>query len=157
MTMTDVSKSADGPTGDAKEPKGIGGWLILPMLGTLISPLLTLYGAYASASAITSSLSGTLIFFIVIEVLFNLGLAVGWIVAAVDLFRHKRRFPKLYVGLLIVTLVGVVIDLAVAALLFSSSVDASDVKQVVRTVIQLAIWGPYMAKSTRVKNTFVEE
>ena len=71
------------------------------------------------------------------------------------LFQHKRSYPKLYVSLLVITLVGVVIDVAVAAAFFDAPVETDDIRQIARTAIALAIWGPYMFKSKRVKNTFV--
>ena len=137
-------------------PKGIGGWLILPTIGTVLSPFLMAFSAYQSAAALGSHLSFGLQFFIVLEALFNGGLTIAWIVAAVALFKHKRIYPRLFVAILAVTLVGTVLDLAVAVSLFNADVDANDVRGIVRSVIGLAIWGPYMFVSKRVKNTFVE-
>jgi hypothetical protein len=39
---------------------------------------------------------------------------------------------------------------------FDIKLDSSDVRSTVRSVVGLAIWGPYMHKSVRVKNTFVD-
>jgi hypothetical protein len=50
-----------------------------------------------------------------------------------------------------------VLDLAVAALAFDVTIDSSDIRSAVRSAVQLAIWGPYMHKSVRVKNTFVAD
>ena len=77
ISKDDVPKGPDAPTTETAGPKGIGGWLILPMLGTIFAPVLTLFGAYTSATALNGSLSAGLSAVIVIEVLFNLGLAVG--------------------------------------------------------------------------------
>ena len=60
-------------------------------------------------------------------------------------------------ALLVVTLIGTVLDLAVAALAFDVTIDSSDIRSAVRSAVQLAIWGPYMHKSVRVKNTFVAD
>ena len=40
---------------------------------------------------------------------------------------------------------------------FDIKVDSSDVRSTLWFAIGLAIWGPYMYKSERVKNTFVED
>jgi hypothetical protein len=64
-------------------------------------------------------------------------------------------YPRLFVALLVITLIGTVLDLAVAATAFDIKLDSSDVRSAVRSVIGLAIWGPYMHKSERVQNTFV--
>src|SRR5262249_40298156 len=137
-------------------PKGIGGWLILPTIGTVLSPFLMAFSTYQSATALSSSLSSGLQFFIVLEALFNGALTLAWVYAAFALFSHKRIYPRLFVIILAVTLVGTVLDLAVAVSLFNADVDANDIRGVVRSVIGLAIWGPYMFVSKRVKNTFVE-
>ena len=140
------------------ELKGIGGWLILPVIGTLLSPLITAYAAFQDAVVLlNSSVSTSLAAFIVVEFLYNFGLVIAWIFAAALLFRHKRLYPRLFVALLVITLIGTVLDLAVAVTVFDIKLDSSDVRSAVRSVILLTIWGPYMHKSVRVKNTFVED
>jgi hypothetical protein len=141
------------------EPQGIGGWLILPVIGTLLLPLMTAYAAFAAFQDVVvllnASVSTALAAFIVVEFLYNFGLVIAWIFAAVLLFRHKRLYPRMFVALLVITLVGTALDLAVAAMAFDIKLDSSDVRSTVRSVVGLAIWGPYMHKSVRVKNTFV--
>jgi len=140
------------------EPKGIGGWLILPVIGTVVSPLITGYGAFQDAVVLlNSSVSTALAAFIVVELLYNLTLVMAWIFLAVLLFRHKRSYPRLFVALLVITLIGTVLDLVVAATVFDINIDSNDIRSTVRSVIGLAIWGPYMHKSVRVKNTFVAD
>ena len=142
------------------EPQGIGGWLILPVIGTLLLPLMTAYAALAAFQDVVvllnASLLTALVAFIVVKCLYNFGLVIAWIFAAVLLFRHKRLYPRLFVALLVITLVGTALDLAVAAMAFDIKLDSSDVRSTVRSVVGLAIWGPYMHKSVRVKNTFVD-
>jgi|SRR5215813_5025826 len=138
------------------EPKGIGGWLILPVIGTLLSPLITGYAAFQDVVVLlNASLSTALAAFFVVEFIYKFSLVIAWIFAAVLLFRHKRLYPHLFVALLVITLIGTVLDLAVAATAFGMQVDSSDVRSTVRSVIVLAIWGPYMYQSKRVQNTFV--
>jgi hypothetical protein len=152
--MTDVSPAAAAaPPTDG--PKGIGGWLILPTIGTVVSPFAMAFWTYQTATALDRSLSTGLNAFITLEALFNFALTIAWIVAIVALFKHKRIYPKLFVTILVVTLVGTVLDLIVAASFFNLPVDAGDVRGLARSVIGLAIWGPYMYKSKRVQNTFV--
>jgi uncharacterized protein DUF2569 len=140
------------------EPKGIGGWLILPVIITLLSPFMTAYAAFQDVAVLlNASLSTALAVFIVVEFLYNFGLMSAWIFAAVLLFRHKRFYPRLFVALLVITLVGTVLDLAVAATAFDVTIDSSDIRSAGRSAILLSIWGPYMHKSVRVKNTFVAD
>jgi hypothetical protein len=151
--MTEVSQASA-----EAEPKGIGGWLILPVIGTLLSPLIAGYAAFQDAVVLlnNSALSSGLAAFIVVELLYNLALVIAWIFAAVLLFRHKRLYPRLFVALLVITLVGTILDLVVAATVFDINIDSNDVRSTVRSVVGLAIWAPYMHKSVRVKNTFVD-
>jgi len=139
------------------EPKGIGGWLILPVIGTLLSPFMTAYAAFQDAVVLlnSSSLSTGLAAFIVVEFIYNFGLVIAWIFAAVLLFRHKRLYPRFFIALLVITLIGTVLDLVVAVSVFDIKLDSGDVRSAVRSVVGLAIWAPYMQKSKRVKNTFV--
>jgi hypothetical protein len=48
-----------------------------------------------------------------------------------------------------------VLDLVVAAVVFDIRLDSVDIRSAVRSVVGLAIWGPYMYQSKRVHNTFV--
>jgi len=140
------------------EPKGIDGWLILPVIITLLSPLTNAYAAFQDVVVLlNASLPTALAVFIVVELLYNFGLMTAWIFAAVLLFRHKRFYPRLFVALLVITLIGIVLDLAVATTAFDVTIDSSDIRSAGRSAILLAIWGPYMHKSVRVKNTFVAD
>lgn len=136
------------------EPKGIGGWLILPVIITLVWPLMTAYDAVVLLNAAVST---ALTAFIVVEFLYNFGLVIAWIFAAVLLFRHKRLYPRLFVALLVITLIGTVLDLIVAAMAYDVTIDSNDIRSAGRSAILLAILGPYMHKSVRVKNTFVAD
>src|ERR1700704_5617988 len=130
------------------EPKGIGGWLILPVIGTLLSPLITAHAAFQDAVVLlNNSVSTALAAFIVVEFLYNCGLVIAWIFAAVLLFRHKRLYPRLFVALLVITLIGTVLDLVVAAMAYDVTIDSNDIRSAGRSAILLAIWGPYMHKS----------
>jgi hypothetical protein len=151
--MAEVSQAPAVP-----EPKGIAGWLILPVIITLLSPLMTAYAAFQDAVVVlNASVSTALAVFIGIEFVYNFGLMTTWIFAAVLLFRHKRPYPRLFIALLVITLIGTVLDLVIAAMAFDVTIDSSDIRSAVRSAIQLAIWGPYMHKSVRVKNTFVAD
>jgi hypothetical protein len=143
------------------EPKGIGGWLILPVIITLVSPLMTAYAAYAAFQdavvLLNAAVARALAAFIVFAFLYNFGLMTTWTFAAVLLFRHKRPYPRLFVVLLVVALIGKVVDLVVAVMAFDVMIDSSDIRSAGWYAVQLAILGPYMRKSVRVKNTFVQD
>jgi len=139
------------------EPRGIGGWLILPVVFTLLLPLTNAYAAFQDVVVLRNALLSTaLAVFIVIEFLYNFGLMTSWIFAAVLLFRHKRLYPRLFVALLVITLIGTVLGLVIAATAFDVTIDSSDIRSAGWYAVQLAILGSYMRKSVRVKNTFVD-
>jgi Protein of unknown function (DUF2569) len=100
------------------EPKGIGGWLIFPMLGTVIAPLFALQAIVETILVFERDLTPELRLFVASEIVFNLRLMAGWIVAAVRLFKHKRSFPSLFVTMLIVSVVGMFVDGLVATSIF---------------------------------------
>ena len=141
-----------------QEPKGIGGWLILPMLGTIISPLLTMAGLAESIDAFVKygdKQTATWKYFVIGEIIFMLAIIAGWIVAAFKLFQHKRIYPSLFVFMLASTLVYNLADTVVVAAMFNQPFDPTAVRDIARPLISLIIWGPYMYLSKRVKNTFV--
>jgi hypothetical protein len=138
------------------EPKGIGGWLILPVVLNLLLPLTNAYAAFQDVVVLLNAqLSTALAVFIVIEFLYNSGLMTTWIFSAALLIRHKRLYPRLFVVLLVITLIGTVLGLVIAAMAFDVTIESSDIRSAGWYAIQLAILGPYMYKSVRVKNTFV--
>lgn len=149
-TVSDAASAALPPG-----PRGIGGWLILPTIGTVLTPLFTAWAAYQTAAVYSTALAPNLQFFVLAELVFNVGLTIGWIVAIVGLFQHRRFYPRLYVTLCVVSFVGLVADLAVAGMLFGTPMDADDARNLARTIIALVVWGPYMFLSKRVRNTFV--
>jgi Protein of unknown function (DUF2569) len=138
------------------EPKGIAGWLILPVIVTLLLPLTNAYAAYQDVVVLlNATLPTALAVFIVIEFLYNFCLMTSWIFAAVLLFRHKQLYPRLFVVLLVIALIGTVLSLVIAATAFDVTIESGDIRSAGWYAIQLAILAPYMHKSVRVKNTFV--
>ena len=72
-----------------------------------------------------------------------------------EMFQHKRIYPTLFVGLLTASVVVSLTDILVAAQWFGVATDDVYVQNVLRPLIFLVIWGPYMFVSMRVRNTFV--
>jgi len=141
-------------TETADQPKGIGGWLILPAIGTFIAPLFSLWSAYQTSLALSGTLQPNVRAVIVAEVLVNVVLAANWIFAIVALLRYRRYYPRLYVATIVATLVFAVADITAASVFFNLPFDADDAKTIGRPLVALLIWGPYMFNSKRVRNTF---
>lgn len=160
--MTDARQPAivsDGPV-------GIGGWLILPIIGLVVTPLRGVFhlASYAELLQSRELLTGGQFAFIVLEFFGNLViLLVLPIVLLVLLFRKSASFPRLFVIWAAGGLAFILVDLAVARFLFGDVLaaanqpllDAETTGELVRSVITAAVWIPYMRLSRLVSNTFV--
>jgi hypothetical protein len=138
------------------EPKGLGGWLILPMLWTLLSPMLAIRGIVEIVSAFDRDLTSGLKILLISEVIFNLCLVIGWIVTAVLLFKHKRSFPSLFITMLIVSFAGPLVDAFVAIWIFEVQLGTNDYGYLGLGLTIMLVGIPYMTRSKRVRNTFIE-
>jgi hypothetical protein len=149
-------------------PKGFGGWLILPMIGLIISPftmgfqffndLLPALNADVWRKLTDASLPGhrpMLAPLIIFEVVANVAMFAFTLVVAWFFFNKSRRTPRLYVIWMALLAATQIID----AIMVSSvglPVAGSSGRDIIRSVIAGAIWIPYFLVSKRVKNTFVE-
>jgi len=164
-------------TVNTKNLKGLGGWLVLVILGLFATVLFQIYGVYESITMFTDGTveflsdpssgvyipgySGLLKFEFIAEILF-LGAAAYLIYL---FFKKSKKFPKYYIPFLIAAVLYAILDYV----LLSSVSVSGEVKQVIdetlskggeeigRAIISALIWGAYMKKSKRVKNTFIEE
>ena len=153
----------------SREPKGIGGWLILPSIGLLISPfvlIVQIMGLMRSVfapgvwAALTSPESPAyhplwapaLIF----EMSWNVGyllffLWVGW-----KFFAKKREAPKLFIIALAVVPVSQTVDLGLTMLIPAAATDLKgSYFDLAKSTVQAVIWISYFRLSERVQNTFV--
>ena len=158
---------------DPVAPQGekIGGWLVLPLLGLIISPFVILYNLYNEVwdgfaegylSTLVAPFSqhfdgkwAALIYFILFGSLTRLGLCA----AALWLFLKKSRRTPVFV---ICWLVYGVFYLAVRENLWNRIPELAKqpnpdfLKSFFRAVLQVAIWTPYFLTADRAKHTFVE-
>jgi hypothetical protein len=150
-------------------PRGIGGWLVLPLLGLALTPIVigvSLVTDYLPIfrdewAVITDEayeayhpLWGPLV---VYEVMGSVAIALASWLALVLAFRHDRRFPKLAIAIYAANLVYLALDTAVAAQIsaLATSDDPTTVRELGRAFVAAAIWIPYFLRSRRVRNTFV--
>jgi hypothetical protein len=106
--------------------EGIGGWLILPAIGVVLTPIAGLAGMVAALSTapFQACLSG--------------GLGIYGLICAVTFFQRKRNAPMLMIGLYIAN--------AVVGMSMGSGI---------RSVGLATVWIAYFLRSERVKRTFV--
>ena len=81
----------------------------------------------------------------------------NWIIVAYLFFSKKKLFPKVYIGMILFTLVFIILDaFAVKMIIVDEPVfDPETLKELLQTVITALIWIPYMLISKRVKATFI--
>jgi len=153
------------------EPKGIGGWLILPSLGLLISPfvlIVQLMGIVRSVfapgvwAALTSPgspayhpLWGPLLIF---EMAWNVGYLSFFIWVGWKFFAKKREAPKLFSIALAAVPVSQTLDAGLMMLIPAAAAEITlphPYVDIAKSTLQAVIWISYFHLSKRVQNTFV--
>jgi len=142
---------------------GIGGWLILVLLGLIITPIrlgvsvfmefLPLFDSLPMLEELYPELKSM----IYLELFGNISFGIFAIILIFLMIKKDRRFPLLMIIFYVSNLVFIVFDAIyvsqMVSLEGSSDVDDSS-KEIIRSVIGTAIWVPYMLVSKRVKRTF---
>ena len=150
-------------------PRGIGGWLILPLLGLIVSPIYiaaTLVKDYLPIFerdwAIITDPSYELYHplwapLVIYELVGSCALGLFSLVALALMFRHDRRFPKLMIGLYLANVGFQTLDLLVAGQIpaIETNLDPAAQRDLLRSIIAALVWIPYFLRSERVRNTFV--
>lgn len=153
-----------------KNIEGLGGWLILVALGIIISPIKIISfllplkkdifdsGFWEMATTPGSEFYNTLWKPILLnEIGINILLIAAWIYIAYLFFSKKKLFPKVYMSVMIFTLLFIILDAFAVKLVLPDEpiFDPETTKEVVQTLVACIIWIPYMLLSKRVKATFV--
>lgn len=154
-------------------PKGIGGWLILPIIGLFASPVKYFFSfindfypylnkeAWDQIDAIPYDVD-PLFFkgFIIYELVGNTIFALIFpIVLLFYLFSKSSLFPKLMIFCFISNFLLLILDEATIYFLLPelySSYETTNLKEIIRGFLGMCIWVPYFIVSKRVKNTFVK-
>lgn len=145
----------------------IGGWLFLPMLGLMITPLMVLSGTiswdYFDGNVLHPLFDATSPYFmplkgsiLVVECLFNLALVIGCVFLLILLFERRTSFPSLMCLYLLLNFSFILMELLVlhGAGLAAGSDLSSSYADLGRSFIGCCIWIPYLMVSERVKHTF---
>jgi hypothetical protein len=147
---------------------GLGGWLILPILGICIAPLILIYGIidqvqYFNTSwiqnfSLPSSYSYIPGFELLVlsEVGFNFFCLVLSVAMLYVLFKKRAILPLFYICFSIFMAFGICLDLAITDYLFvQAGFDGvDDFSGAIRTVTGTVVWGLYFMTSDRVRSTF---
>jgi hypothetical protein len=140
------------------EGRAIGGWLILPAIGLVVSPFTVAWSACQSYTALDNPLLAALPGLrsvIVAELVVNVVMLVFTVYVAVAFFRRKRAVPLLMIALVAVGAVFALADRWAVAVFLPTRADAAALGML-GPLGKAAIWIPYFLLSKRVMETFVE-
>lgn len=155
-----------------KELKGLNGWLVLVGLGVLIAPfrmLIELSPGYLSLfrdgtwQALTSESSEFYAPYfssvLILEIVFNVVLLFASVYLIYLYFSKHYFFPKLYILILLASLVFIPFDAWLVSLVIPGIqiFDTETSKEIARSFFAGIIWIPYMLVSKRVKATFIKK
>lgn len=136
--------------------KGIRGWLILPAIGLILSPIIGVIGLFALLGMYQDIVRLGYGGVYTLELIVLFGLLVFTIYAAIKFFGKKKDAPKIMIILYSVSLVASLVLLGVELLAGPEEFAVETGKQLVRDIVAAAIWIPYFNVSKRVKATFVK-
>ncbi|GAB5562726.1 MAG: hypothetical protein SynsKO_43730 [Synoicihabitans sp.] len=158
------------PTSSGEDTPSLGGWLILPLLGTLIAPFrlmadlwLNFRDAFdqsvwiALTSPGSEAYNSALALLIIVEVGVNMFMVVLVIANLVFFLRRDRCLPRLYQFILIFSFVFILGDLIAGNMIqvFTEEDNIEVFAELFKMILGIAIWVPYFSVSKRVKRTFV--
>jgi len=147
---------------------GIGGWLVLPAIGTLVTPLVFLYSIWSGIGSFSVEVWSSLTTpsgdayhalwapLLLFELAANITLVGLSLLLMVLFFKKRSSVPRLYIGLLVYMVVVQVADIVLAARLErETGLDLElSARDAIRPVISSLIWGAYFLRSERVRSTF---
>lgn len=155
------------PEEEKKEPWGFEGWLLLLGLGILTSPLRMINNIWATYSPmfidgtmedIMSNASLGFKSIIVTEIIVNIAFLLLSVYLIKLFFNKKAVFPKWYLILAASSLGFLLVDTFILNLMFPNlEIMTTDIiKGAASGAVALFLWSPYLYKSERSKNTFIQ-
>ncbi len=149
-------------------PRGLGGWLIIPIIGLFLSPLINLFNMILNIQLINSTnwtkltTPGGDSYHSMFKpaLYFETGCNVLYILISIYLlvllFQKKKLLPKLIIFYYIF---NVVIEILITVLVnkINADIGTPPVSFSIPAIISSLIWIAYFRKSKRVKNTFVND
>lgn len=135
---------------------GIGGWLILPAIGLVLSPIFVLLFINSRILPFFTAVQFTedqseLRTMLILDLVVNLAIFAYNIAVAVFFFKKKKILPKLVISLYVLNLFFLLGD----RFIFLTLNDEQFTLALVRGLLSSFIWIPYFLISKRVKATFV--
>lgn len=154
------------------KPKDLGGWLILPLLGLLFTPIRLVFlmlsedGTWFDYDMISNLLDlggeyTALSILVVFEMIFNIFFIAFSVLLIYQFFKRRSSVRALMVTFYTVNLVVLLIDLVVLSFVndtvavIDMQMRAETSSELLGSFIATVIWAPYFWFSKRSKETFV--
>ena len=146
-------------------PSGLGGWLVVPAIGLIATPIATLYVLYTSLDALAADTWASLTTFgresyhalwapiLLFDLIAMLGTFVFGILLIFLFFSRRSSVPRIFICFQLATSATMLIDVAMINAI--PQADPVDMPQTIRTLLGSVIWIAYFLQSVRVRNTFV--
>jgi len=132
-------------------PRGIAGWLIIPAIGLILSPVKSIVMLIMGISAIqslTPELIGDMRFWLLC--LIDVAMIIAAIVVAIFFFKGLRIAIRAIIILMIASIVATIIEAFLNISMFGEA-DFETIKPIIHTCVFGAIWIPYFLKSKEQK------
>lgn len=165
-------KSPDFPmeTRSTEPAESIGGWLILLAIGLVLAPIglgvviFTIHvPIYMDGTWEALTTPGAENYhplwasYLIFELLVNVALMVGYLGLAIIFFRRSRFFPRAYIAISLISFAMLFLDGWFGSFIITDEpmFSAEMLKNIVRSLISMLIWCPYLLVSERSRRTFV--
>lgn len=149
--------------------QGLGGWLILPTIGVVLTPVLITIDLVSTLEAYSLSTWTSLTTpggeyyhalwepLLLFELAANLGMMVLSVLVLVVYFQRRRHAPMLYIAMICSSAAIQLIDYGAAHMIptAAEATTTEEVAAMVRAVFGAIIWTSYFLVSKRVKSTFI--
>lgn len=146
-----------------ENPRSIGGWLVLPSIGLVITPFVLIYQIFSSEYFSSGIWQGFelggyenaqfLTIYLGFEIVYNVFFLVFTILAIILFFNKRTSAPKFMIFFYGINLALTIVESFVMNQ--TGLPDPTGASDIIKSIISAAIWIPYFLKSKRVKETFV--
>ena len=159
-------------TTSSSQLKGLGGWLILVGFGLIlglikviafvISTFMPVMEGNFLANVANPNAPEFIPNFVLLfyaELIVNAFLILMLIYLLYLFFKKNKSFPKNYIFISLFAIIVIPVDAYLVSVVIPDEKiwDVETLKSFIQTLLSGAIWIPYMLKSQRVRNTFIED
>ena len=137
----------------------IGGWLILPAIGCVLSPLSFVYGftsQWGNHRAIFTESFTVDNVVLVANLLSQLMLLALSVLTAILFFKRRTSTPFFLMALYGLNLLITIADITLAKTIYDLAVTSQDQNRIIYAILAPAVWVPYLLVSERSRGTFVQ-